>query len=59
VATKIRKTKAAVEFSVSEAPLPDEVALRAYEIYETGEGGDALAHWLRAERELASETVAA
>ena len=59
MATKIRKTKAAVEPSVSEAPLPDEVALRAYEMYESGEDGDALAHWLRAERELADEAVAA
>ena len=59
MATKIRKTKAAVESSVGEALPPDEVALRAYEIYESGEGGDALEHWLRAERELAGEPVAA
>ncbi len=30
---------------------PDQIALRAYEIYES-EGGDPLENWLRAEREL-------
>jgi Protein of unknown function (DUF2934) len=37
------------------APAPithEEIALRAYEIHLAGTEGDALAHWLRAEREL-------
>jgi hypothetical protein len=35
------------------APEPDEIAKRAYEIYESGAEGDELGHWLQAERELA------
>ena len=31
---------------------PEQIARRAYEIYESGEGGDPLDHWLRAEHEL-------
>jgi hypothetical protein len=37
------------------APAPithEQIALRAYEIHLEGFEGDALAHWLRAEREL-------
>ena len=37
------------------APAPithEQIALRAYEIHLDGTEGDALAHWLRAEREL-------
>jgi hypothetical protein len=35
------------------APISHEqIALRAYEIHLEGAEGDALAHWLRAEREL-------
>jgi hypothetical protein len=37
------------------APAPithEQIALRAYEIHLEGTEGDALAHWLRAEREL-------
>ena len=37
------------------APAPithEQIALRAYEIHLAGTEGDALAHWLRAEREL-------
>jgi hypothetical protein len=30
----------------------EQIALRAYEIHLEGTEGDALAHWLRAEREL-------
>jgi hypothetical protein len=30
----------------------ESIAERAYELYVTGEKGDALAHWLRAEGEL-------
>jgi hypothetical protein len=32
----------------------DEIANRAYELYEQGAAGDHLAHWLSAERELAA-----
>jgi hypothetical protein len=37
------------------APAPvthEQIALRAYELHLAGTEGDALAHWLRAEREL-------
>ncbi len=42
---------------MDETPVPTElepalIARRAYEIYEAGEGGDPLEHWLRAEQEL-------
>ena len=30
----------------------EEIAARAYTIHESGEGGDAVENWLRAEREL-------
>jgi hypothetical protein len=30
----------------------EQIALRAYELHLAGTEGDALAHWLRAEREL-------
>jgi Protein of unknown function (DUF2934) len=39
----------------ADAPAPvthDQIALRAYELHLAGTEGDALAHWLRAEREL-------
>jgi hypothetical protein len=39
----------------SEATLPasmDEIAARAYELYESGAAGDAVAHWLTAEHEI-------
>jgi hypothetical protein len=31
---------------------PDEIAVRAYLLWEHGEPGDATDHWLRAEQEL-------
>jgi hypothetical protein len=34
------------------APDHDEIAERAYEIHVSGDGGDELDNWLRAEREL-------
>jgi hypothetical protein len=37
------------------APAPvthEQIALRAYELHLAGSDGDAMAHWLRAEREL-------
>ena len=33
---------------------PDDVAVRAYYLWEQGEPGDATEHWLRAEQELAA-----
>jgi hypothetical protein len=30
----------------------EQIALRAYELHLAGSDGDAMAHWLRAEREL-------
>jgi len=33
---------------------PDEIAVRAYLLWEQGEPGDATDHWLAAERELAA-----
>lgn len=33
----------------------DEIARRAYEIFESGEGGTAQENWERAERELTAE----
>jgi hypothetical protein len=39
--------------TAAQAPVTHEqIALRAYEIHLAGSEGDALAHWLRAEREL-------
>jgi len=32
----------------------EEIARRAYELHLAGSEGDAMAHWLRAERELAT-----
>jgi hypothetical protein len=39
------------------APAPvthEQIARRAYELHLAGTEGDAMAHWLRAERELAT-----
>ncbi len=30
----------------------DQIALRAYEIWQSGQGGSEFDHWIRAEREL-------
>ena len=50
--SKSRKTKAAVDEAAEMSAIePNQIALRAYEIYES-EGGDPLENWLRAEREL-------
>ena len=43
-----RKPTAAAPASVTH----EQIALRAYELHLAGTEGDALAHWLRAEREL-------
>jgi hypothetical protein len=37
---------------------PDEIAMRAYMIHISGEGGDELENWLRAEQELTSAIAA-
>jgi hypothetical protein len=50
-ATKPRTRKRAV--AAVEAAL-EAVATYAYHLWENGEPGDALEHWLRAERELAA-----
>jgi hypothetical protein len=34
------------------AASPDEIAARAYELYERGAPGDATTHWLEAEQQL-------
>ena len=44
--------KKAVATEVKAEPTQEEIAVRAYEIHESGEGGDELENWLRAEREL-------
>ena len=39
--------------AAAKAPVTHEqIALRAYELHLAGTDGDAMAHWLRAEREL-------
>jgi hypothetical protein len=35
-----------------EAPTAEQIAARAYQLYEAGADGDSVAHWLAAEREL-------
>lgn len=35
-------------------PSREEIAVRAYQLYEAGAAGDSVAHWLEAERELAA-----
>jgi hypothetical protein len=44
--------KKAVQAEVQAEATHDEIAVRAYEIHESGDGGDELENWLRAEREL-------
>jgi hypothetical protein len=43
-----KRTAAATAPAVTHA----DIALRAYELHLSGTEGDAMAHWLRAEREL-------
>ena len=48
-----RTARAAREAIAAAGPVTHEqIATRAYEIHLAGGGGDALEHWLRAEREL-------
>jgi hypothetical protein len=54
LATKVttgRTRKKAAEAEAT-APEPEDIARRAYELYESGADGDELEHWLQAEREL-------
>jgi hypothetical protein len=52
------RTKKATEASPAPAePSYDEIAARAYEIHESGEGGDEVENWLRAETELRGAAV--
>jgi hypothetical protein len=47
------KTATTRRRSAAKAPVThDQIALRAYELHLEGTAGDAMAHWLRAEREL-------
>jgi hypothetical protein len=39
---------------VAQPPTHEEIAARAFEMYEHGEPGDAAAHWHAAERELSA-----
>jgi hypothetical protein len=55
MATKRTTAKRTTRRRAAAAPAPithEQIALRAYEIHLEGTDGDALAHWLRAEREL-------
>jgi Protein of unknown function (DUF2934) len=53
---RVRRTvKTATGRRRASAPPPvthEQIALRAYELHLAGSDGDAMAHWLRAEREL-------
>ena len=42
-----------------EAPLRDQIRLRAYELFEAAPGGSEMEDWLRAEREVRSGQTAA
>jgi Protein of unknown function (DUF2934) len=54
---RVRRTvkTATTRRRATSAPPPvthEQIALRAYELHLAGSDGDAMAHWLRAEREL-------
>ena len=51
---RTKKTDAAPEPAGTE-PSDDAIARRAYEIFESGEGGSAEENWNRARREITSE----
>jgi hypothetical protein len=38
--------------AAGQTPSHGDIAVRAYELYERGEPGDSVAHWLAAERQL-------
>ena len=50
--------KKSVQAEVKTEATHDEIAVRAYEIHESGDGGDELENWLRAERELETGSYA-
>jgi len=57
--TRTRKVKGVGnEQPAPKGPVFEEIAARAYTIHESGEGGDAVENWLRAERELLAPTGA-
>lgn len=43
--------------SITQTVGRDEIAMRAYTIYLSGQGGTELDHWLQAERELLGDRV--
>jgi hypothetical protein len=52
---RVRRVAAKAPAKRATAPAPvthEQIALRAYELHVAGTEGDAMAHWLRAEREL-------
>jgi hypothetical protein len=52
-AKRVRRPATRRRTAAASAPVSHEqIALRAYEFHLSGVGGDAMAHWLRAEREL-------
>jgi Protein of unknown function (DUF2934) len=55
-AKRVRRTvrPAARRRTAAPAVTHEQIALRAYELHLAGSDGDAMAHWLRAERELVS-----
>jgi len=57
---KTGKTQGSTRLTNPAAPSHDEVALRAYELFEASgrQPGQEIANWLRAEQELASRTAA-
>jgi hypothetical protein len=57
--TRTRKKAAVEEVPALPELEPEMIARRAYELYEAGEGGDSLDHWLRAEQELVGDRAAA
>ena len=56
--TRAKKAKVpASEEPAAGEPGFEEIATRAYEIHESGEGSDALENWLRAEQELLAPSM--
>jgi hypothetical protein len=55
-AAAAKRSRTAVPKSRKNATVPsaDVVAVHAYLLWESGEPGDAVEHWLRAEQELAA-----
>jgi hypothetical protein len=52
---RVRKAKAAAEEEKRGEVTFEEIALRAYEIHLSGEGGDDVENWIRAEEQLQAE----